>query len=169
MVEESQRPLETTPLMVSNSISKLTKENWVKSLWEEVKIASEVANNKGKSPIAKVDLNKKQAHLDMVTRYADTQSSSLNESKASGMKELPSFINPEGSDKEVLRLPSQYHLSPIVMDVANIQTFMSTPVKVTLTLAEVLKIKPELWQEVTTCLGKNGCSSARNETQPNAK
>ena len=108
MVEESQRPLETTPLMVPNSISELTEENWVKSSWEEVKNANETTNNKGKAPIAKVDLNKKQAHLDMVTRYANTQSSSSNESKASGMKELPSFINPKGSDKEVLRLPSQY-------------------------------------------------------------
>ena len=59
MVEESQRPLETTPLMVPNSISKLTKENWVKSLWEEAKKANEIAKNKEKAPIAKVDLNKK--------------------------------------------------------------------------------------------------------------
>ena len=92
----------------------------------------------------------------MVTRYAKTQSSSLSKSKASGMKELPSFINPEGSDKEVLRLPYQYHPSPIVMDTANIQTFMSTPIKVTLTFAEVLKVKPVLWKEVTTCLDKMG-------------
>ena len=70
-VEESQRPLKTTPLMVPNSISELTKENWVKSLWEEVKKANEITNNKGKDPFAKVDLNKKQVHLDMVTRYAD--------------------------------------------------------------------------------------------------
>ena len=44
-IEESQRPLETTPLMVSNSILELTKENWVKSLWEEVKKANKTANN----------------------------------------------------------------------------------------------------------------------------
>ena len=92
----------------------------------------------------------------MVARYAKTQSSSLNKSKASGMKALPSFINLEGSNKEVLRLPSQYHPSPIVMDVANIQTFMSLPIKVILTLAEVLKVKLELWQEVTKCLEKMG-------------
>ena len=85
-VEESQRPLKTTPLMVPNSILELTEENWVKSLWEEVKRANKTTNNKEKAPIAKVDLSKKQAHLDMVTRYGDTQSSSLNESKASGMK-----------------------------------------------------------------------------------
>ena len=110
--------------MVPNSISKLIKENWVKSLWEKVKKASEIANNKEKAHIAEVDLNKKQAHLDMVTRYGDTQSSFSNESKASSMKELPSFINLEGSDKEVLILPSQYHPSLIVMDTSNIQTLM---------------------------------------------
>ena len=33
---------------------------------------------------------------------------------------------------------------------------MSTPVKVSMTLAEILKAKPELWQEVTTCLNKMG-------------
>ena len=101
-------------------------------------------------------MEKKQAHFDLITRYADTQSSSLNESKTSGLKELPSFINLEGSDKEVLKLPSQYHPSPLVMDMANIQNFMSTPVMVTLTLAEVLKVKPKLWQEITTCLGQMG-------------
>ena len=113
-------------------------------------------DNKGKAPIAKIDLDKKQAHVDMVTRYANTQSSSLDGSKASSTKELPSFIKPKRSNKEVLKLPSQYHPSPIVMDTANIQTLMSTPIKVTLTLAEILKVKLKLWQELTTCLDKMG-------------
>ena len=165
MAEESQKPLKTTPLMVPNSVSELTKENWVRSLWEEVRKAKETAHNKEKAPITEIDLERKQAQFDLITRYADTQSSSSNGSKASGMKELPSFINPEESDKEVLRLPSQYHPSPIVMDIANIQTFMSTPVMVTLTLAEALKVKPKLWQEVTTCLGQVGFQ--RIKTKPN--
>ena len=56
----------------------------------------------------------------------------------------------------MLRLPSQYHPSLIAMDMANIQTLMSMPIKVALTLAEVLKVKPKLWKEVTTCLEKLG-------------
>ena len=112
--------------------------------------------NKGKYPIAKVDLDKYQAHIDMVTRYVKTQSNSSNKSKASSMKDLPSFINLEGSDKEVLRLPSQYHLSLGFMDTANIQSLMPTLIKVTLTMEEVLKVKLELWQEITTCLDKMG-------------
>ena len=101
--------------MVPNSISKPTKENWVKSLWEEVRKANETTKNKGKASITKVDLDKKEAHVDMVTKYAAIPSSSSNSNKASSMKELPSFINLEGSDKEVLRLPSQYHPSLVVI------------------------------------------------------
>ena len=72
------------------------------------------------------------------------------------MKELPSFVKPERSDKEVLRVPSQYHPSPIIMDTANIQALMSTPIKVTLTLAKILKVKPKLWHEVRLCLENMG-------------
>ena len=42
---------------------------------------------------------------------------------------------------------------------------MSTPVMVTLTLEEALKVKPKLWQEVTTCLGQVGVQ--RIKTKPN--
>ena len=41
---EHQKPLETTPLMVPNSVSELTEENWAKSLWEEVRKAKENAH-----------------------------------------------------------------------------------------------------------------------------
>ena len=115
MVKEILKLLEIVSKMVPNSISEPSKENWVKSLWEEVWKANEVRDSKGKAPIAKKDLDKKEAHVDMVTRYADTQFSSLDKSKASSMKELPSFVKPERIDKEVLKLPSQYHPSPIVM------------------------------------------------------
>ena len=127
----------------------------MKSLWEKVQKVNETTKNKEKSPIIEVDVDKKQAHIDMVTRYAKTQSNSSRKSKASSLKELPNFINPEESDKEVLRLPSQYS-NPTVMDTANLQILMSTLVKVSMTLAKILKAKPKLWQEITTCMNKMG-------------
>ena len=102
VIDESQRPLKTLPKMVPNSILEPIEENWVKSLWEEVWKANETTYNKGKALISQIDLNKKQAHVDMVTRYADTQSSSSNRSKALSIKELHSFIKPERCNKEVL-------------------------------------------------------------------
>ena len=95
---KSWRPLETLLEMVPNSVLELTEQNWLKSLWEEVWRANEMRDNKGKAPIAKVDLDKKQACIDLVTTYANTHPNILNASKASSMKELPSFITPERSE-----------------------------------------------------------------------
>ena len=72
------------------------------------------------------------------------------------MKELPSFLDENKSGKEVLRVPSEYHPSPAVMDTANFHILMSALVKVSMTLAKILRAKPQLWQEVTTCLNKMG-------------
>ncbi|MCO5595831.1 hypothetical protein L7F22_049882 [Adiantum nelumboides] len=98
-----------------------------------------------------------------LTHNAETLSYSFISvtSKASGLKELPSFVDENGSDKEVLRVPSQYQPSPMVLDTANLQALLSTPAKVTLTMAEILKVKPELCQEVTTCLNKDGYKHAK--------
>ena len=142
--------------MVPNSISELTKENWVKSPWEEGKRANKFGNNKGKSPIAEEDLDKKRAWIDLVTRYAKIEPNSLRVSKSSSMKEFPFIVGLERKGTGVLRIPSQYHPSPLVIDTANIQALMSTPIKVTLNLAEILRIKHELWHEVTACLEKVG-------------
>ena len=84
-------------------------------------------------------------------------------SKIASIKELPCFIYESGSGREVLRVPSQYQPSPIVMDTANLQMLMSTSLKVSLTLAKILKAKLELWQEVTTCLNKIGILIAEVE------
>ena len=140
--------------MVPNNVSELTQENWVKSLWEEVRRADDSRDNKGKALIAKVDLDKKQARVDLVTKYADTEPNSLSINRALSMKDLPSVIKPEVNDKEILRIPSQYHSSLIVMGTADIQALMSTSIKVTLTFAELSKkVKPKLWHEITSCLG----------------
>ena len=142
-------------------------ENWVESLWEELRKTKEDREDEGKAPIIEIDLDKKQAKLDPIMGFEHKITTSHSTSKDLGLKELPSFIDEDesdkevpsflddnGSDKEVLRVPSQYHPSPIVMDTANLQILMSTPVKVSMKLAKILKAKPKLWQEVTTCLNK---------------
>ena len=92
--------------------------------------------------MGEIDLAKNQTNIDLTMGFEHKMTNSHSTSKASSLKELPYFIDEKKSDKEVLRLPSQYRPSPVVMDTANIQAFMSKPVKVTLTLAEVLKVKP---------------------------
>ena len=131
-------------------------KNQIEILWEELRKAKENREDKGKAPIVEIDLDKKQAKLDPIMGFEHKMTNSHSTSKASSLKELPSFIDENGSDKEMLRVPSQYHPNPTVMDIANLQILMSTPVKVSMTLAKILKAKPELWQEVTTCLNNMG-------------
>ena len=142
--KESKRHIEKLLEMVPNNVSKLTKENWAKSLWEEIRKSNEAKDNKGKAPIAKVDLDKRQASIGLVNGYANTKPNSLSASKASIMKELPSFIKLDVNEKEVLTISSLSHPSPVFMDTANIQTLMSTPLKAMLTLENLSKVKPKL-------------------------
>ena len=141
-----------------NSFPEETEEDWMKTLWNELQ-EKNVKGNKGKAPITEIDLDKEQMNFDIESRYGVAGPSSSKSSKASTMKELPSFLGDVDSAKDVRRVPSQYHPTPTpnVLDTANLQALLSTPVKVTLPLvANVLKVKPALWQEVIKCFTKMG-------------
>ena len=60
----------------------------------------------GKAPITQIDLDEKQVHFDIGSRYGDKTSLKSNSSKASTMKELPSFLGDGGSDEDIRRVPS---------------------------------------------------------------
>ena len=98
--------------------------------------------------------------------FEHKMTNSHSTSKASGLKELPSFMNENASDKEVLKVPSQYQPSPTVMDTANLQILMSTPIKVSMTLAKILKAKQKLWQKVTTMLKQDGNFNQKDGAHP---
>ena len=73
------------------------------------------------------------------------------------MKELPSFIeNNTDSVDDIKKIPSQYKPSASVIDTATLHVLLSAKVKVTMTLAEVLKRRPKLWLEVVKSLKKMG-------------
>ena len=116
-------------------------------MWEELRKTKENREDEEKAPIIEIDLDKKQVKLDPIMGFEHEMTNSHSTCRTSGLTELPSFIDENGSDKEVLRVPSQYHPNPTVMDTANLQILMSTPVKVSMKLAEILKAKPELWQD----------------------
>ena len=44
----------------------------------------------------------------------------------------------------VRKVPTQYKSAPLVLDATNLHALMSTPVRVTMPLADVLRVKPEL-------------------------
>lgn len=69
---------------------------------------------------------------------------------------LPSYEGEYEARSEVRKIPSQKFPSPPKMDIVNLRALMSAPIKCTLPLANVLRVKPELWKELGKYLKQIG-------------
>ncbi len=78
------------------------------------------------------------------------------DSRPASLKTLPPYLGEYEAKSEIRALPSQRRTGPKKIDAKALTDILSTPVKCTITLAELLKIKPELWTEVGKCLEKFG-------------
>ena len=100
---------------------------------------------KGKAPIAEIDLEKEKLNLDIPSRYQAVGPTTSRSSKASIFKELPSFVEDFDNDEDVRKVLTQYNPGSTMLDMTSLQALLSTLVKVSLPLANVLKVKPKLW------------------------
>ncbi len=130
--EKMEEPVKGNKAVAPNSVLDEVEEDWLKSLWDDIRKAKIEKIIKRKAPLKEVDLDKKQVSLEIESRYGSHEPSSPRSSKASIMKELPSFLGDNESEKEVRRIPSQYKPKTMTLDTANLQALLSTPVKVTL-------------------------------------
>ena len=61
---------------------------------------------KGKAPIAKIDMEKEQLSLDIASRYQAAETTTSRSSKASIFKELPSFVGDYESRDNIRKVPT---------------------------------------------------------------
>ena len=85
--EKSTSPIEEHVKMVPNSVF-----FFVKILWEELEKTKEKKEKKGTAHITKINLDKKQPHVDFIIGCRDKGPNSLCTRKVESMKELPSFF-----------------------------------------------------------------------------
>ena len=117
----------------------------MRKLWDKIQEVNAHKEDQGKAPLTELDLDKPQANLEIQSRYNMAEPSNTSSSKASSMKELPSFLgNDADSVDKVRKIPSQYKPSASVMDTATLHALLSAKVRVTMTLAEVLEKRPKL-------------------------
>ena len=87
--------------------------------------------------------------MEIASRYGLSVPASTKFSKASSLKDLPSFVGDFDSDEDVRRVPMQYNPSHnpslTMLDMENLQALLSTLVKVSFPLMDVLKVRPKLW------------------------
>ena len=61
-------------------------------MWDKIQEANVDKTDKGKAPLIELDLDKPQANLEIQSRYNMVEPSDKSSSKASSLKELPSFL-----------------------------------------------------------------------------
>ena len=68
------------------------------------------------------------------------------------LRTMPSYLGAYEAHSQIMRVPSMRKMLPKEKDTLNLQALMSAPVTCTLPLTDLLKVKPELWDEVALCL-----------------
>ena len=126
------------------------------NLWKELKRAKVDAQLVGKPPLDVVDFDPKTLVLEMKLEQRNVGSKYAIERKQGTLQTLPSFLGEEGDKSENRKLPSHRYGPTKTLDVSNLSNFLATPIKCTLPLADVLRVKPELWEGVAKCLKKMG-------------
>ena len=79
----------------------------MRKLWDEIQDANANHEEKGKALLTKLNLDKPQAKPEIQSRYNMAEPFDMSSSKASSMKELPSFLgNDAKSVDDVRKVPS---------------------------------------------------------------
>ena len=105
--------------------------------------------------------------LELRSDNYDGESEKSGDSKAETLKTLPSYQGEYEVASEVCKIPSQKLDSSPKLNIANLTALMSAPIRCTLPLADVLRVRPELWKELELQLKKLGVELPISEQIPN--
>ena len=110
-----------------------------------------------------MDFDPKTLVLETKSEQGDVGSKFAIESKQGTLQTLPSFLGEEEDKSENKKLLSHRYRPTKTLDVSNISNLLATPIKCTLPLADVLRVKLELWEGVAKCLKKMGIELPNGE------
>ncbi|MCO5563531.1 hypothetical protein L7F22_017175 [Adiantum nelumboides] len=132
------------------------EDPWPQSLWETIRNRKDKSATLQSAPIPEVVLNNDFYPGDIQSLYGDTGTEVSMDSKPPSLKTLPSFIGKHEAKSEIRIVPSQQRATPKMIDSKELQEMLSTPVTCTITLSELLKIRPHLWEEMGKHLETKG-------------
>lgn len=121
------------------------------------------------SPIEEIDFDPKTIELEVRTEYGDARSEMPKNSKVETLRTLPSFLGDYAAHSDIQKLPSLKLEPPLMLDVENLSALMAAPIQCTLPLANVLKVRIDLWKDVGKCLRKMGIMVPVSNSIPNIK
>lgn len=107
------------------------RDDWPNKLWEAIRNAKDGSLTIKSAPFETISEHPQGGEQDLESLYGDAGSQKSEDSKAKSLKTLPSYLG-------------------------NVRALMSTPVNCTITLAELLRLRPKMWDDLGLCLEKLG-------------
>ena len=142
---ETQKPLTTVDF--GDEIPEM-EEALVNEMWESVRKHVGETSVVNSPPLSMLDFTGQEANeVDIAYLPEDEQASDSTPSKQT-LRTMPSYIGDYEDHSQVMQVPSMRKLPPKKKDMLNLQALLSAPVTCTLLLTDLLKVKPELWDEV---------------------
>ena len=132
------------------------KEDWPNQLWEAIREAKDGSLTLKSAPLETVVERSQPEGYELESLYGEVGSQKSKESKTQSLKTLPSYIGKSEHGSVIQKLPFQRRLAAKELDTTNLRTLLTTPVHCTITLADLLKLRPEMWNELGQCLEKLG-------------
>ena len=152
----------------SESIPSLDEE-LATQLWEEVREKLKGKTADGKPPLTSIaQTDKTDGHLSASSSVrGDWESETVVSSQDTQLNSLPNYLGEYEARSEIVPVPTARSTinEPQQKDAANLQAMMSAPVTCTLPLADLLKLRPHLWENVAG-LSKMGADAPDRLADP---
>ncbi|MCO5560559.1 hypothetical protein L7F22_014174 [Adiantum nelumboides] len=146
----SAKRMTTSEPNVSQSIPSLDEE-LATQLWEEVREKLKGKTEDVKPPLTSIAHTKDaNIHLDAIPSVSeDWENETMVSSPDTHLDTLPNYLGEYEARSEVFPIPTARSMkNKEQKDGANLQALMSAPVTCTLPLVDLLKVRPDLWENI---------------------
>ena len=159
-IGENQEEKKSDPQ--SDVIPSLQEDN-VHELWEEVrKLKDQDEGSLVSAPFSVIHLTHSIESEHVQTPQDTVMEENDDCSQANTLATLPSYVGKTEIGSEILPIPLSSHITPSAKDTLNLHAIMSAPVTATLPLMDFLRVKPELWEQVSKLLRNKGYSISKH-------
>ena len=140
------------------NILEVSKE-CLEKLWNRVEQAKQGSNTFASAPMEEIyeDPNQCRYGTNSICGYIGLVES--QESIDEDLNEMPQYLGEHEAKSEIRVLPSAHKKPKQEKDTINLTALLSTPIECRLTLGELLKVRPNLWNDLAKTLQNMGIKS----------
>ena len=138
--------------------------NDAEELWNKIREEKEERESfsENEAPLSLIGSSYKATNIEELMRSMTKIEFEDAKSEGNTLATLPSFQG-EYEKIDIIPIPSSQQLIPPNLDTANLRVVMSTPITATWSLADFLKVRPEMWESVANMLQKRVINTTKKD------